>query len=173
MNPSTRFLAFLPVLVVLTTACGEPAAAEAGQTANGQSTPADTVEFELPMLDGETTRLSDWRGQWVLVNYWATWCAPCRKEIPDFSAMHDARDDITVLGLAFEDTEVEAFEEFLEDYPASYPILLVDVYAPPEAFGAPRALPTSFLVNPEGELVETWIGPITSETIQERVDSGS
>ncbi|MFO7762778.1 MAG: TlpA disulfide reductase family protein [Wenzhouxiangellaceae bacterium] len=173
MNPGKRFLAFVPVLIALTTAFGGPAAVAADASAASQNAAPDAVEFELPMLGGETVRLSDWRGQWVLVNYWATWCAPCRKEIPDFSNMHDARDDITVLGLAFEDTEVEAFEEFLEDYPASYPILLVDVYAPPEAFGAPRALPTSFLVNPEGELVETWIGPITSETIQERVDSGS
>ncbi|MDT8437533.1 MAG: TlpA disulfide reductase family protein [Wenzhouxiangellaceae bacterium] len=131
---------------------------------------APIIDFSLPMLSGETVALSDWRGQWVLVNYWATWCAPCRKEIPDFSQMHDARDDITVLGLAFEDTDVATFEEFLVDYPASYPILLVDVYAPPEALGAPRALPTSFLVDPEGRLVETWIGPLTSETIMARVD---
>lgn len=133
---------------------------------------AEFIDFELPMLGAETVRLSDWRGQWVVVNYWATWCAPCRKEIPDFSAMHDARDDITVLGLAFEDTDVETFEEFLTDYPASYPILLVDVYAPPESLGAPRALPTTYLVDPSGALVETWLGPITSEIITRRIDTG-
>ena len=133
---------------------------------------AEVIDFELPMLGAEKVRLSDWRGQWVVVNYWATWCAPCRKEIPDFSAMHDARDDITVLGLAFEDTDVETFEEFLTDYPASYPILLVDVYAPPESLGAPRALPTTYLVDPSGALVETWLGPITSEIITRRIDTG-
>jgi len=133
---------------------------------------AEPIDFELPMLGADSARLSDWRGQWVVVNYWATWCAPCRKEIPDFSAMHDARADITVLGLAFEDTDVETFEEFLIDYPASYPILLVDVYAPPESLGAPRALPTTHLVDPSGELVETWLGPITSEVITERIDTG-
>ncbi|MGB0513257.1 MAG: TlpA family protein disulfide reductase [Wenzhouxiangellaceae bacterium] len=142
-------------------------AADADTSTEQGSTP---IDFELNGLDGESYRLSDWRGQWVLVNYWATWCAPCRKEIPDFSAMHDARDDITVLGLAYEDIEVEAFEEFLVDYPASYPILLVDVYEPPEALGAPRALPTSFLVNPDGELVETWLGPITSDKITSTID---
>lgn len=136
----------------------------------GAGDPPETVEFTLPLLDGNKVSLSDWRGQWVVVNYWATWCAPCRKEIPDFSQMHDARDDITVLGLAFEDTDVETFEQFLTEYPASYPILLVDVYAPPEALGAPMALPTTFLVDPHGELAETWIGPITSEQITARVD---
>jgi len=155
-------LAFL----AMTLAAASPAVAE---TADAQQD-ASPIDFELAGLDGESYRLSDWRGQWVLVNYWATWCAPCRKEIPDFSAMHDARDDITVLGLAYEDIEVEAFEEFLVDYPATYPILLVDVYEPPESLGAPRALPTSFLINPDGELVETWLGPITSEKITARID---
>lgn len=168
---SNRIFVIAVLITALTTACETQSAPVADEAAGEQSKPAiETIDFELPTLAGETVRLSDWRGQWVLVNYWATWCAPCRKEIPDFSAMHDARDDITVLGLAFEDTDVEAFEEFLIDYPASYPILLVDVYAPPEVLGAPRALPTSYLVNPAGELVETWLGPITSETIKARID---
>jgi len=139
----------------------------------GTAGDAETIDFELAALDGSLRKLSDWRNQWVVINYWATWCAPCRKEIPDFSELHDTRDDITVLGLAFEDTEVSVFEEFLIDYPASYPILLVDVYQPPEALGAPRALPTSFLVNPAGELVETWIGPITSDTIKAWIEENS
>ena len=123
------------------------------------------INFELPALDGAAHQLSDYRGEWVVVNYWATWCAPCRKEIPDLSALHDSRADITVLGLAFEDTEVEVFERFLVDYPASYPILLVDVYDPPADLGAPRALPTTFLVDADGELVNTWLGPVTGKMI--------
>jgi len=123
------------------------------------------VAFSLPDLDGQQHALSDYRGDWVVVNYWATWCAPCRKEIPDLSQFHDTRPDVTVLGLAFEDTEVDVFREFLIDYPATYPILLVDVYNPPEDFGAPRALPTTYLIDPQGELVNTWIGPVTSVMI--------
>jgi len=128
------------------------------------------VEFTLPGLDGRDHALIDYRGDWVVINYWATWCAPCRKEIPDLSDLHDAREDITVLGLAFEETEPAAFEAFLIEYPASYPILLVDVYNPPSALGAPRALPTTYLVDPEGELVQTWIGPITSQTITKWIE---
>ena len=129
------------------------------------------IDFELEGLDGQTYQLNDYRGEWVVVNYWATWCAPCRKEIPDLSQLHDSRTDITVLGLAFEDTSIEDFERFLEQFPASYPILLVDVYDPPEALGAPRALPTTFLVNAKGEMVHTWIGPVTSTMITEWIDS--
>lgn len=178
MSSPNSIFALVCLLAVFISGCDGQSApraedADSGRAASVSASVSDTIDFELPLLGGDAVRLSDWRGQWVVVNYWATWCAPCRKEIPDFSTMHDARDDITVLGLAFEDTDVEAFEEFLVDYPASYPILLVDVYAPPEALGAPRALPTSYLINPAGELVETWIGPITSETIQARIDGDS
>lgn len=132
---------------------------------------AAEIEFELPGLDGQAYLLSDYRGDWVVVNYWATWCAPCRKEIPDLSALHDSRDDITVLGLAFEDTEIEVFERFLVDYPASYPILLVDVYDPPADLGAPRALPTTFLIDAGGEIVNTWLGPVTGQMITEWIEA--
>ncbi|WP_376695855.1 TlpA family protein disulfide reductase [Wenzhouxiangella sp. EGI_FJ10305] len=131
---------------------------------------AAEVDFELPGLDGQTQRLSDHRGQWVVVNYWATWCKPCRKEIPDLSEMHDSREDITVLGLAFEDTDPADFEQFLDSYPASYPILLVDVYDPPADLGPPRVLPTTHLIDGDGVMVETWLGPVTSDMITEWID---
>ena len=131
---------------------------------------ASEVDFELEALDQTTHRLTDYRGEWVVVNYWATWCAPCRKEIPDFSQLHDRRDDITVLGLAFEDTSVEDFERFLEDYPASYPILVVDTFNPPADLGAPRALPTTFLVDRQGLLVRTWLGPVTGDMIEQWIE---
>lgn len=128
------------------------------------------VDFALTALDGQTHRLSDYRGQWVVVNFWATWCKPCRKEIPDLSRLHDAREDITVLGLAFEDIEVEAFRDFLASYPASYPILEVDVGNPPPDLGHPRVLPTTHLIDTGGVLVETWLGPVTSDMITEWID---
>lgn len=131
---------------------------------------AAEVDFELPGLDGQTQRLSDHRGQWVVVNYWATWCKPCRKEIPDLSEMHDSREDITVLGLAFEDTDPADFEQFLDSYPASYPILLVDVYDPPADLGPPRVLPTTHLIDGDGVMVETWLGPVTSDMITDWID---
>lgn len=160
----TRFL------TVAILACALLLSFRAGADESAIASAPALPEFALHDLDGELRRLSEWRGQWVVVNYWATWCAPCRKEIPDLSALHDERDDITVLGLAFEDTDVETFRQFLEEYPASYPILRVDVYAPPDDFGAPRALPTTYLIAPDGSLAETWIGPITGETVRARVD---
>jgi thiol-disulfide isomerase/thioredoxin len=131
----------------------------------------DPVEFTLSLLGGaETLSLSELRGQWVVLNYWATWCRPCREEIPELSELHEQRDDITVLGLAYEEAEPETFQAFLEEFDASYPMLLVDVYAPPEPFGAPRVLPTSVILDPTGRAVKGFAGPVTRERIETFID---
>ncbi|MEE8338536.1 MAG: TlpA disulfide reductase family protein [Xanthomonadales bacterium] len=140
-------------------------------SANAASATDDPVDFTLPQLGGGEISISDYLGGWVVVNYWATWCAPCRKEMPELSQLHDERDDITVLGLAFEDTDEEAFAAFLTEFHASYPVLLVDVYQPPEPFGAPKVLPTTIILNTEGRAVKTFLGPVTREVIERFVDA--
>jgi thiol-disulfide isomerase/thioredoxin len=117
--------------------------------------------------------LSDYRGEWVVVNYWATWCAPCRKEMPELSALHSERSDVTVLGLAYEDIEDSDFNSFLEASPVTYPILKVDVYQPPEPFGAPRVLPTTIILDRAGRAVKDFIGPVTREAIEQFLDGGA
>jgi thiol-disulfide isomerase/thioredoxin len=132
----------------------------------------DPVDFTLPQLGGGQVSLSDFRGQWVVVNYWATWCAPCRKEIPELSRLHRERSDLTVLGLAFEELDDSDFHEFLEDFDISYPILKVDVYEPPEPFGAPRVLPTTIILDQQGRAVKAFLGPVTREAIEGYVGAG-
>lgn len=129
--------------------------------------------FSLMNLDGKTVQLSDYRGQWVVVNYWATWCAPCIKEIPELAELHSERDDITVLGLDYEDIERERLDEFLSKLEVTYPILLLDVYAMPEGLEVPRALPTTYIVNPEGMRVRTFIGPVTRTQVERAIDAGA
>lgn len=133
----------------------------------------EPVDFTLEKLGGGEVAMSDYRGGWVVVNYWATWCAPCVKEMPELSELHDRRDDLVVLGLAFEDVDDEDFFEFLEDAPVSYPILKVDVYDPPEPFGAPRVLPTTIILDPEGKAVKAFLGPVTREDIESYIDGQS
>jgi thiol-disulfide isomerase/thioredoxin len=142
-----------------------------GLSASAAYETEDPVDFSLMQLGGGEVSLSDYRGGWVLINYWATWCAPCRKEMPELSELHNERDDLTVLGLAFEDTDDSAFEEFLTEFHASYPILRVDVYAPPEPFGAPRVLPTTIILDREGRAVKAFLGPVTRDAIEQFIDS--
>jgi thiol-disulfide isomerase/thioredoxin len=142
-------------------------------TAAAQYETEEPVDFTLQQLGGGLVSLSDYRGEWVVVNYWATWCAPCRKEMPELSELHDERPDVTVLGLAYEDVEDNSFESFLAASPVSYPILKVDVYDPPEPFGAPRALPTTIILDRGGRAVKAFVGPVTRESIEEFLDGGN
>lgn len=133
----------------------------------------EPVDFTLEQLGGGDVAVSDYRGDWVVVNYWATWCAPCVKEMPELSALHDERDGVVVLGLAYEDVEDADFFEFLEKAPVSYPILKVDVYDPPQPFGAPKVLPTTIILDPQGKAVKTFLGPVTRASIENYLDSVS
>ena len=131
------------------------------------------VDFSLPRIGGGQAAVKEFRGQWVVLNYWATWCAPCRKEIPELSKLHDERTDITVLGLAYEDTDEAAFVEFLAEFDVTYPVLRVDVYQPPEPFGPPKALPTTIVLDQQGYTVKTFLGPVTRESIETFIDGES
>lgn len=124
------------------------------------------VDFTLPKLGGGEISLSDYRGQWVVVNYWATWCAPCRKEMPELSRLHDANEHVTVLGLAFEDIHDSSFETYVRLAGVSYPILKVDVHRPPEPFGTPKVLPTTIIIDREGRPVKTFLGPVTRDQLE-------
>jgi peroxiredoxin len=133
---------------------------------------AETVDFELLGLDGKNYRLSDYRGKWVLVNYWATWCPPCREELPELEVFHSNHKDkdAVVLGVAMERIDTPRLKAFVDEQFLSYPILIAQPAARTE-LGRVPGLPTSFLINPEGELVARQVGPLTMKDIESFIDT--
>src|SRR5690625_1361660 len=77
-------------------------------------------DFELETLEGETVKLSDLKGQKVFLNFWASWCGPCRSEMPDMQKFHEDRDDVTILAVNVNDRP-ENVDEFLEEYGITFP----------------------------------------------------
>ena len=150
---------------------GNPAEAKPAAAAPKASNAAVTGSKEQPQLlietfDGKTFDLSSHRGKWVVVNFWATWCAPCLKEIPDFNALAKKRGDIQFIGLAYEEIERPDLEAFLKRHPIDYPIAVLNVYDPPKDFDTPRGLPMTVLIGPEGKRVKQFLGPVTSAELE-------
>jgi peroxiredoxin len=129
---------------------------------------AEPVDFELPGLDGKQHHLSDYRGKWVLVNYWATWCPPCREELPELEVFYNNHkdEDAVVIGVAMENINEERLRKFVDKQFLSFPILMSKPVARSE-LGAIPGLPTSFLIDPAGEVVARQVGPLTAEDIEQ------
>src|SRR5438445_9521560 len=118
-------------------------------------------------LDGGSFDLSKQSGKWVIVNFWATWCSPCLKELPDISAFVAAhKDKVAAIGLDFEDAEKDEIEQFLKKHPLSYPVAQVDIDHPPKDFDAPKGLPNTYVIAPDGHVAKAFMGPITTKDLE-------
>ncbi len=125
------------------------------------SAPVYAVDFSFTDTEGQSHTLSEYKGKWVLVNFWATWCPPCRKEIPDLSDFHLESDDAVVIGVNYEPgLKDERLMKFIELYLVTYPVTRVNDEII-EAIGEPRGLPTSILIDPQGNVAKKITGMLT------------
>ena len=122
--------------------------------------PVTMPSLTMQDLDGRLITTEDLKGKVTIVNFWATWCGPCRAEIPDLIKLQDRYpDQLLVIGVSTDEGGVAIVEDFATEYGINYPVVM----ATPEirrAFPGVRALPTSFVVDPDGRVVQTHVGLI-------------
>jgi peroxiredoxin len=123
--------------------------------------------FTLKDNAGKTHTLSQYKGKWVLVNFWATWCPPCLKEIPDFVSLYEARKnkDFMALGVAVDYQDAKEVVDYAKKLSMNYPLIMGDDKNTAQ-FGDLVGLPVSFLYDPQGKLVLKKIGTLPKETIE-------
>ena len=125
------------------------------------------ADFSVEDIKGKMHRLSDYRGKWVLVNYWATWCPPCLKEIPDLISLHNSHynKDLFVIGVAMESGSVKEVADFVRAHGISYPVVMGSRKVT-DQIGAVEGLPASYLYNPKGQQVSHQEGGVTRASIE-------
>lgn len=152
----------LILLIVLTIAFSAFCRVGNSATRNLSNNPPDELkiapDFALKSIDGKTVRLSDFRGKIVIVDFWATWCPPCRRGIPDLIAIqNEYAKDVVVIGISVDAESKPDVPGFAKKMGINYPIL----YFTPEvvkAYGGIEGIPTAFLINGSGVIVDSHVG---------------
>ena len=128
-------------------------------------------DIALPTVEGDTFRLSDQRGRVVVLNFWATWCPPCREEIPLFVELQRelGDDGLQFVGVSLDQEGVDAVRPFAREMNVNYPIVVGDGTVAPR-YGGIRALPTTFLIGPDGAIHGYAPGMVTEPLLRPRLD---
>lgn len=127
---------------------------------------AQAADFRVTDTKGKVHTLSGYKGKWVLVNYWATWCPPCLEEIPDLIALHeDKKNNLVVIGVAMDYRDPKQVIDFAEGLFVDYPIVLGNPRVVSQ-IGPIQGLPTTYLYNPEGKMVAQQVGAITRAAVE-------
>jgi len=129
-------------------------------------------DFSLYTLDGEEIKLSDYFGKIVILDFWATWCPPCRKSIPDLiSIQNEYKDDLVIIGISLDQPSSQGeLQPFIKSYGINYPVVLGtnQVLA---AYGNVQAIPTSFIIDQEGNIINKHVGIVPKSTLVEEINA--
>ncbi len=136
-----------------------------------QTVYAMQVDLQLTDMEGKQFKLSDYRGKWVVLNYWATWCPPCLEEIPELVHFHENHKDSdgVVIGVDMEMLQPEVLREFVDDNFMTYPI--VPMVQKMQSFDNVENFPTTYLIDPDGVAVVKHVGAVTSDAIEEFINA--
>ncbi|WP_010529533.1 TlpA family protein disulfide reductase [Lentibacillus jeotgali] len=135
-------------------------------TSVGQIAP----DFKLRTLEGETVRLSDYRGERVIVNFWATWCPPCRAEIPDLQKLYDKK-DVEILAVDLTDTEesIEDVRAFAKEYDMTFPVLMDENSDVADTYQV-MAYPTSYMIDSSGHVQYIAMGAMNYDLMVQELE---
>lgn len=166
----------LSLMLILVSACGNSGrqtGREAGEEENPASQKANLGEapdFKKTDLEGQTIRLSDFKDKVVLLNFWATWCGPCRREIPALIKLQqEFNEQLVIIGIALDEEGFDVVRPYAEEMNINYPIV-TDDYSYGEKLGGIYMVPTTYIIDRQGFITARKIGEISIDDIRPRVE---
>jgi len=165
-----KYLFIILMVAVIFAGCGKKEAAP-----SGEQSPFGVAElpgFVLSDLTGAEQNLQDYKGKVLIVDFWATWCAPCRKEIPDFIALKEEYGEkgLEIIGISLDDSLSE-LNEFVKANKINYPVLYRDQERKiVDAFGGIKGIPTTFIIDREGKVVRKFVGLREKEVFKDAIE---
>jgi peroxiredoxin len=169
-NRPAAFLAAIVMAVLTAVSCDQ----HLGTTGEDQpgSVGKTAPDFALTDLSGKTVRLSDLKGQVILLDFWATWCGPCRREIPDFIQLQKQYADrgFTVLGIALDEEGAAVVRPFAQRFGINYPVVIGNTRVS-AAYGGIQAIPTAFLIGRDGKILRSFVGARDKSEFKQAIQS--
>jgi peroxiredoxin len=158
--------------VFLLTSCGGQRSGASAEAAGAKGEPRPAAEFTLEDSQGGKVSLADYKGQVVLLNFWATWCGPCKIEMPWFVEFQRKYKDrgFTVLAVSMDEGGWEVVRPYLEQQQLNFPVVLGDDEMA-DRFGGVQALPTTFIIDREGRIVATHTGLVGKNEYEKEIDA--
>lgn len=127
-------------------------------------------DFALKSVDGKIIKLSDYKGKIIIVDFWATWCPPCRRGIPDLiSLQKEYKKDLVVIGISLDAAKtIKDVPGFIKEYGINYPVVYGDQQVTVD-YGGIRSIPTSFVIDKKGNVVDSHIGLVDKEVFSSKI----
>ncbi len=127
-------------------------------------------DFALKSFDGKTVKLSDYKGKVVIIDFWATWCPPCRKGIPDLiSIQNEYKNDVVIIGISLDgEKTLKDVPGFVKSYAINYPIVYGNEKVVTD-YGGIEGIPTAFLVDKKGNIVDKHVGLVPKDTYVNKI----
>jgi cytochrome c biogenesis protein CcmG/thiol:disulfide interchange protein DsbE len=126
--------------------------------------------FSLKSVDGKTIKLSDFKGKVVIIDFWATWCPPCRKGIPDLiSIQNEFKSDVVIIGISLDGAQtIKEVPGFIKDYAINYPVVYGDENVI-KAYGGITSIPTAFVIDKKGNVADMHVGLVPKDTYVNKI----
>lgn len=132
-------------------------------------------DFTLPTIDGQVASLSDFKGKKVILNFWASWCPPCKAEMPHMQQYYKKnaeQDNVIILAanLSYTDGSLDKVQQFLDSFDVTFPVLMMDQKKVVQTYEV-LSLPTTFIIDTEGRIQHKIVGPLDQKALKEYVQN--